>query len=179
MNWMDLLLIVAMGVAAAKGYQRGFVVELASLVGVVLGIWVAARYSEPLMTRLGLEMAGHWAFLLTFLMVLVVVHLLAHALTTLMDVAQLGLPNKLAGILFGALRSAFVLSVVLNLLGGFSSEAMPGAEARKDSRLYGPVRAFAPLVLPVLGDTKWVKAAAERFQQDLEALGQGSGEAFQ
>ena len=97
------------------------------------------------------------AFVLTFIIVLVGVHLLARLLTTLIDLAQLGLPNKLMGMFIGALRSAFTLSVVLNLSAGWSDNAFPPEKACEESALHEPILAFAPFVIPSLGNTKWVK----------------------
>lgn len=88
-------------------------------------------------------------------MILVAVHLLAKLLTTMIDIAR-GLPNKLAGVLFGALRKLFTLSVVLNLLAGYSAEAQPSIAVREGSTLYAPSRAFAPLIVPVMGETEWI-----------------------
>ena len=47
---------------------------------------------------------------LTFLLVVVTVHLLAKLLEKMLDLVALGLVNKLAGALFGLLKFALVLS---------------------------------------------------------------------
>ncbi len=174
MNWLDWLLIALLLFAAFKGFSRGFIVEVCSLLALVAGIWVAARFSLRFAEAVGLGADRETlAFLLTFLAVLVAVHVLARFLTTLIDLAQLGLPNKLAGTLFGVLRSAFTLSIVLNLLVGWSDEAFPPKEVGEESMLHAPVRAFAPLVIPALGETKWVKEAMDRAKEEAEALFNG------
>lgn len=171
MNWLDWLLLALVAMAAFKGFSRGFIVEVASLLALVLGIWVAARFSLQVGEAVGLDAdKDALAFLLTFLMVLVGVHLLARFLTTLIDLAQLGLPNKLAGTLFGAFRAVFTLSIALNLLLGWSQDAFPPREARIASTLHDPVRSVAPLVVPALGETKWVKEALERVQEEASNL---------
>lgn len=171
MNWLDWLLIALLLLAAFKGFSRGFIVEVCSLLALVVGIWVAARFSLRFADAVGLGSDRETlAFLLTFLVVLVAVHLLARFLTTLIDIAQLGVPNKLAGTLFGALRSAFTLSILLNLLVGWSEDSIPPQQVRDGSILHTPIRAFAPLVIPALGETKWVKDALDRVKQEAEDL---------
>jgi len=171
MNWLDLLLLALLALAAFKGFQRGFIVELLSLVALVAGIWAASRFSEQVTTALGIDIDhAALAFVITFLVVLLAVHVLARFLTTLIDLAQLGLPNKLAGVVFGVVRSAFSLSVVLNLLVGYTEGAMPPAEARDASALYAPVRGFAPLLVPALGETKWVQWAVEEVRRGIQDL---------
>jgi membrane protein required for colicin V production len=161
MNWLDWLVLLVLALAAFKGFQRGFIVELASLVALVLGIWAAVHVSDRVAAL---------AFLVTFIAVLLAVHLLARGLTALVDLAQMGLPNKLVGIFFSVLRSAFSLSVAFNLLVGYSEGTMPPANVREASRFYAPIRAFAPMLVPALGDTKWVRYAVEELKEGVDRI---------
>lgn len=169
MNWLDWVLIAFLAMAAFKGFQRGFIIELASLIALVLGIWAGIHLSERVTEAMGLEVkSAAFAFLITFVLVLVVVHVLARFLTKLIDLAQLGLPNKLAGILFGVLRSAFTLSIALNLLMAYTSRKTPPEEARQGSTLHGPIASFAPLLVPALEETKWVRRVVDAVKEELE-----------
>ncbi len=171
MNWLDWTLLALVTFAAIKGFSRGFIVEVCSLVALVLGIWAGIHFSDRVAEAIGLETkSSAIAFLVTFLIVLVGVHLLARFLTTLVDIAQLSLPNKVAGVLFGALRQAFTLSIALNLLAGYSGDTLPPTEARTGSTLYYPVKAFSPLFIPALGQTKWLKHALDEVQEGVDVL---------
>lgn len=169
MNGLDWLLVAWIGVAAVRGFFRGFVVEICALVGWLLGIWAAVHLSDRVGAWVGLEADQQaLAFGLTFLLVLVGVHLLARAITAALDLAQLSLPNKAMGVVFGAVRSAFVLSVLLNVL-----DAAPVAgvnermkKASNGSALYGPVRGFAPMIVPALGKTKWVRRVIDDVKKE-------------
>ena len=171
MNWLDWALIALIAFAAIKGFSRGFIVEICSLLALVLGIWAGIHFSDRVAAAIGLESkSAAIAFLVTFLIVLVGVHLLARFLTTLVDIAQLSLPNKIAGVLFGALRQVFILSIALNLLAGYSGGAFPPTKARTDSTFHDPVKALAPLVIPALDQTKWLKHALDEVQEDVDVL---------
>ncbi len=171
MNWLDWTLLALVTFAAIKGFARGFIVEICSLLALVLGIWAGIHFSDRVAEAIGLETkSAAIAFLATFLIVLVGVHLLARFLTTLVDIAQLSLPNKIAGVLFGALRQVFTLSIALNLLAGYSGDTLPPAKARTDSMLYDPAKALAPLVIPALGQTKWLKHALDEVQEGVDVL---------
>ncbi|MBK7946306.1 MAG: CvpA family protein [Flavobacteriales bacterium] len=168
MNWLDILLLIILGAAAWKGFRRGFIIELASLVGVVLGIWAGIHLSERVIDSLELEVkSAAFAFLITFALVLALVVLIGHGLTKLIDLASLSIPNKIAGIAFGVLRSAFTLSIALNLLHGWTEGSMPPADVREASRLHAPVSAFAPLVVPALNDAKWMERLKEEVGVEL------------
>lgn len=163
MNGLDWVLLALLALAAGRGFFRGFVVEIASLVAVVLGIWVAVHYNAQVAAWIGLDAHREViSFIITFIGVLILVHLLAKVITKAMDMAMLGLPNKVAGTLFGAVRAAFILSVALNILmvrpgvfGSLSQKALDG------SKLYRPIRAFAPFLIPALGESRWVQEAID------------------
>jgi len=171
MNWIDWTIIALALFAAVKGFSRGLIVELASLVAFVVAVWAAIHFSERVAaaTGLGVDNAA-LAFLVTFIIVMVAIHLFARFLTTLIDIAQLSLPNKIGGVFFGALRALFTISVLLNLVVGYSEGEMPPEAAREGSTLYTPVRAFAPLFVPALAETKWVKNAMDRAKEELDKV---------
>ena len=166
MNWLDLVLLAILAVAAVKGFMRGFIIEVCSLLGFVLGIWAGVHLNGRVALWLGLDGDQEvLTFIVVFIVVLLLAHLIGKGLTRVIDIAQLALPNKLAGIAFGVLRSAFVLSVLLNiLLAKEASSWPPDRKARESSVVYGPLRAFAPMVVPALADTKWVKKAMEELK---------------
>ena len=171
MNWLDWLLVVVFAWAAFLGFRRGFIIEVCSLLALVLGIWAGAHFSERVGAAIGLAPERTAiAFLVTFVAVLIAVHLIGKALTKLIDMALLGVPNKLAGLAFGVLRSLFVISIMLNLLLGWSQGSMPDRAVREGSSLYAPVRSVAPLIIPDLGETKWVMQAVEQLKQEAKAL---------
>ena len=167
MNWLDWTLLALLAAAAVRGFFRGFVVEIASLVAVILGIWVASRYNARVAAWVGMD-AQHEviSFIVTFIGVLIVVHLMAKVITRAMDLAMLGLPNKVAGTFFGALRAAFVLSVALNILMARAEiSGLVPQETLDGSTLYRPLRAFAPFIVPALGDTRWVQDAIDALKK--------------
>ncbi|HQW04879.1 MAG: CvpA family protein [Flavobacteriales bacterium] len=169
MNWLDWVLVVFFVFAAYKGFTRGFIIEFASLVALVAGLWAGVHFSDRMIKALGLQVdSAAIAFLITFLIVLLGVHLLARALTKLIDIAQLSLPNKLAGVAFGVLRSAFGWSVLLNLVGSYAADTL--ASATEGSRLYPPVVAMAPLVIPAVKESKWVQRTVDDIRDEVDRM---------
>ncbi len=166
MNWLDWTLLALLAMAAVRGFFRGFVVELASLAGIIIGIWAASGYNARVAAWVGLDTGSEAvSFLITFIAVLILVHLLAKVITKAMDLAMLGLPNKVAGTVFGVLRSAFILSVVLNLLASRAeTTGMVPQETLDGCKLYRPLRSFAPFIVPALGESRWVQEAVDAMR---------------
>lgn len=159
MNWLDYTLLLFVGVAAVRGFMKGFILELCGSAGLVLGVWGAIHFNERVARWIGLEERHEvLSFLATMLLILVALHFLGVALTKLVDAVQLGVPNKLGGALLGSLRAAFLLSVFLNiLLAKQDSDWAPPLKTMKNSVLVPHLREFAPAVIPSLGETKWVR----------------------
>jgi membrane protein required for colicin V production len=171
-NWLDLVLLAIIGIAALKGFSRGFIVEVCSLLGLILGIWAGIHLNDRAAEGLGLDRDQEvLSFIVVFIAVLILAHFIGRGLTKVIDVAQLTLPNKIAGIVFGALRAAFVLSVLLNVLGAMEHRNwMPAKSTFAASRLYRPLRAFAPLIVPALEETKWLERTLEEAGDEVRRL---------
>ncbi len=46
MNYIDIIIIVILGLSFFRGYKRGLIGMLAWLVGMIVGIWLAGRYYQ-------------------------------------------------------------------------------------------------------------------------------------
>ncbi|MFT5104099.1 MAG: membrane protein required for colicin V production [Candidatus Latescibacterota bacterium] len=156
MNSVDLILGIILLIAFYTGYKKGLFVALASLVGLVLGAIGAIYFSG----YAGMYLAQwfDWSnqttklasFAVTFLVIIFIVSMLGKALTKIADFAMLGLFNKLLGSVFTMLQFAFIVSVVLMFLNAYSSIGgyVISEEKRENSKLYYPVAALAPLLVP-------------------------------
>lgn len=174
MNWLDLLLLFMLGIAALRGFQRGFIIEICSFIALWLGVYAGLHFSGTVAEWLDLEKDSRiTSFVITFLGVLFLVHMIARGLTTLIDLALLGFANKLAGVGVAVLRSAFMLSITLNILLAYTDNSIPPPEVRAGSVLHGPIRSFSPTLLPVLSETKWVKDMIEQLKQEALEWGRG------
>ncbi|QQR87919.1 MAG: CvpA family protein [Flavobacteriales bacterium] len=172
MNWLDISLLVLLGMAAFKGYQRGLLIELASLVGLVLGIWAGLRFNRAVADWLGFEEHQEaLGFIVILLAVLALLHLAARVCTKAMDLTGLGLPNKAAGALSGLLRALFVLSAMINVLSAVGDRLPePMYNTLKDSGIATGIQELAPMVVPELADGKWLRSGFERIREQTDEV---------
>lgn len=170
MNWLDIALLVILAMAAFKGFQRGLLVELASLVGLVLGIWAGLKFNRAVAGWLGFEEHQEaLGFIVILLSVLALLHLGARLATKGMDLTGMGLPNKAAGALAGVLRALFVLSAAVNVLSAVG-DRLPHSvhNTLNNSGIATGIQPFAPLVVPELADGKWLRSGLELIKQQTE-----------
>lgn len=153
MNWLDIVLAIPMLWFLYKGFRNGLIIELASLAALVLGIWVALHFSfyvEGWLIdnfEIGDKYLSIISFALTFLIVAILVYLAGKIIHKLVGIVFLGFINRLAGGIFGLLKVALVLSVILYFINSFDSNLIK-AEVKDNSVLYEPVESIVPFIIP-------------------------------
>lgn len=157
MNWLDIVLAIPLLWFTFKGFKNGFIIELASLAALVLGIYMAMHFSFYVEEYLSdnFEIAEKYlyiiSFAITFMIVAVVVFIVGKIIHKLVSIVALGFLNRLVGGIFGFLKTAIVLSVVLYFLNGFdTNSSLIKPEVKDDSYLYGPIESIVPLLIPRL-----------------------------
>ena len=114
MNLVDIVILILFVPAIIRGVSKGFVQQAMALAALVLSIWAAFRFYQPLVAWLrpyiGVEDAvlKVIAFALILIAVIVVTNLIARLLARILRFALLGWLDKLLGIVF-ALGIALVL----------------------------------------------------------------------
>lgn len=181
MNYIDIILGLLLLFAAINGFRKGLISELASLAALILGIWGAIEFSyitSDFLTEnfnLDTEYLNIVSFIVTFIVIVILVHIVGNSVNKLIEVAQLGVLNKLVGLAFGILRSALVLSIILLVFDKIDEDVeILSQEAKTESRLYEPVRKLAPSIFPFIqnwNDSKDAENQEENvFDQIKDAL---------
>lgn len=171
MTIIDIVLAALLLFGFIRGIFKGLFVEIASLVALVLGVYGAIHFSY--FAAEFLESKVNWsektinivAFAVTFIIIVLAISLAGKALTKLADFAALGIINKLAGGVFGALKIGLILSVLLIVFSKVNN-ALPFMEKEdlEQSMLYKPVKSLAPVIFPNL-----IKSEAESTNEEASA----------
>jgi membrane protein required for colicin V production len=151
MNYLDIILAIPLLWALYKGFSKGLIIEVASLIAIVLGVYGSIHFSYFITNALHLTSSYSplISFAVTFLLIVVVVYLLAKMLEKSINLLALGFFNKLAGAFFALLKMAFIVSVLLMFFNKIDSKTyIISEETKKHSLLYQPVSAFAPWLIP-------------------------------
>ncbi|WP_338355937.1 CvpA family protein [Yeosuana marina] len=155
MSVLDIALLVLLILGLVRGFSRGFFVEVASLVALIAGVYGAFHFSN--FAASFLKDRVDWnentvniaAFAITFIIIVLVISLAGKALTKIADFAMLGLLNKLLGALFGGLKVALILSVILIVLEKLHANILFVKETDQESSvLYNPIKSLIPTIFP-------------------------------
>lgn len=153
MSFIDIVLGILLIWGLYKGLKNGLFVELASLVALIAGIYGSIHFSYIASDYLSENM--DWndryikiaSFLITFIAIVLIVNLAGKFLTKIADFAMLGLLNKIAGAIFGALKVAVILGALLIFFEkATSSFNFVNEETQTDSILYKPIRDIGDFV---------------------------------
>ncbi len=152
-NLLDILILIPLLLWAYQGYKKGFIISLASLAALILGLYFAFFFSDFTAGKLteyftiSNEYLAIIAFIVTFAVVVVAVILVGNILQKFIDVLLLGFLNKAAGAVFGILKGALFLSILFFVINYFDpGHNLIKQKHRESSILYEPVESFAPFL---------------------------------
>lgn len=152
--FIDLITLAILVVAVFKGFTKGLVMALFSLIGLFIGLAAAIKLSAITAVWLGesVNLSAKWlpliAFLLVFVLVVVLVNSMGKMLDAAMDWAFLGWLNTAGGILFYSLVYLLIWSVLLFYLGKME---LISAAAMEKSVSYPVIAPLGPVTIETLG----------------------------
>jgi membrane protein required for colicin V production len=176
MNWIDLIIVVLLILSLVTGFINGFVKEVASLAGLVLGIWGAIKFSTFTAAKLydWFDMTGQFvgiiSFMITFGIIVVIIHFIGILANKLVDAVSLGFVNRLLGIVFGVFKSVLILSVIFAVINAIDARRpfLP-RETIDNSMFYNPISDIAPALFPIIGEGNF-NQSFDRFKKKPEQV---------
>ena len=124
MSLVDLLILAVLGVSVVSAFIKGFFVEVFSLAGAILGLFLAAaNYGAfaPFIQRVveNHQVAELIAFVVIALLVMLLAGLLGRLLRGLLRGVGLGIVDRLLGAAFGLVKGCVVVTLVLMAIVAF------------------------------------------------------------
>lgn len=155
MTTLDIIILVVLGAGAIVGFSKGFLKQLASLLGLIAGLLIAKALYATVAERVflpltdSLTVAQGIAFVVIWLAVPLAFLLLASLLTKAMEAVSLGWVNRLLGAVLGALKAALLVSLLVCVVEYIDTDNTILKKTKKqESVLYCPMEKFAGLFLP-------------------------------
>lgn len=116
---IDIVFAALMVLALIKGYSKGFIVAVFSIIALIVGLAAAIKLSATVASYLNdsVNLSAKWlpviSFILVFLIAIFLVRLGAAAIEKAMELAMLGWLNRIAGIFLYAVLYILILSVLI------------------------------------------------------------------
>ena len=119
MNFIDIIIIILVLLAAFKGFSRGIIKELISLISLIAGVYIASHFSVYVEKHLNNnfpkieEYNTIISFILVFLIIYLSLKLAGVIINKFVKIIQLNLINKILGLLFGASKAILIIAFIL------------------------------------------------------------------
>jgi membrane protein required for colicin V production len=117
MNWLDIVIIVAVAIPTLLGLKIGLIKAVLSLAGAVVGVILAGHFYVPLSEQLTFIPQAGVAKIVAFAIILIGVMVIAGVLARLFkwatSVMMLGWVNRVGGAAFGLLLAAIAWGALL------------------------------------------------------------------
>lgn len=156
-NVIDIIILICCIPALVQGFRKGFISQAVSLVSLVLGAWLAFKFSEPVgewiktMADVNGVILQVLSFTLIFLVVYLVLLLLGKIIQSLVKVVMLGWLDKLLGVFFALLKMLLIIGLIIICIDAVNS-TLPiiPSKTLDESVLYHPIKSVADVVFPYL-----------------------------
>lgn len=178
METLDVILGMILIISFLFGLSKGFIKSVLSLFGIVTAVYFGIKFSgrpESYLSErfnLSTDLAQIFAFLMIFVLVMIVFSIAGKILTKAAGIMMMGSINKLIGGIFSMLKYAFVVSVVFMFVNASEFYSILTKENRDNSILYKPIVSLAPAILPELKrnvhnmDLDWNSSESEENQPE-------------
>ena len=164
MNYIDIVLVVPLLWGIFKGFKKGLIIELVSLIALVLGVWGSVHFSDFAAQLLSEHIQEKYlsltAFMLTFIAIVVLIYFLGKLLEKVINIIQLKFVNKLLGACFGLLKFGLIISVLLFIIERYNKkfDFIP-SNFLSSSILYKPMSELPCQIIPAIENSTLVQQA--------------------
>jgi len=154
MNFFDVIILGFLALFVINGFMKGFIISLASLAALILGIYLAIHFSNYVQVLLqdNFHPSRTWlpilSFSITFLIVVILILMVAKLMEKIVDVVGMGFLNKLAGALLGLVKGVVLASIILFILFSIDKkQKWITADDRKGSLTMNTVEQVFPKIM--------------------------------
>lgn len=161
-NWFDIAIFIIVVVTLIKGYSSGFVVQLASISGIVLGAIFSGKLSAivvpAIIQYLGVSphVIGSLSYVIAFIIIFLGFFLLGKLLTSFLKAIQLNFLNRLAGAIFCTGKWLLLLGIVLITVAEMDQGKRIIKEDTRDNTISYPlINEGVSFLVPYL-DFRWI-----------------------
>ena len=157
MGTLDIILLVCFIPAVITGVAKGFVEQVVALASVILGAWLAFRFSTNLAEWLGptFSIDGKLLHIICFaiivILTIILLHLAGRLLAGVLKLAMLGWLNRLLGLVLAIANGLLVASLLLVLFTALNNTfEIVEQKTLAESVLYQPLYNFGSALFPYL-----------------------------
>ncbi len=175
LNWFDIVVAIVLILAFFNGLQKGLVMQLVSLVGLILAVIFAGQLAKNILpwlmevVQLSSNVAPVVAYIVAFALIMVVISLIGNLIQKFMEAVHINFLNKLLGGVIALGISMVILSLILNLVLMLDTkERIIKQETKENSFFYNRVQMVVPVIVPYLNSDIWEEYVPKKYRNQIE-----------
>lgn len=177
MEWIDIFLIAMSVFAIYRGYKNGVVVELAGIIGLVVGGFVAYYYNDAFinMFKLDFPFAEQVSFVAVVLIIVLLTGLAARIISRVLSGVGLGVINSLLGSVVSFFKMTLILSLLFTAFDAINRTAdIVDQTSLERSKGYQPTIKLAETFFPYIDFVyDYLDGVKEKVGEGVESVTEG------
>ncbi|MBX7051163.1 MAG: CvpA family protein [Flavobacteriales bacterium] len=168
-SYLDLILLIPIGLAIWKGWKNGFVMEVFSMLALFVGIYAGIHLSDWMASFLHDKMNVQSenlpiiSFVVVFLLVLVGLFFLGKLITQSVSAGGAERWNQIGGAFFSLTKTLLFLSITFVLFNALDRKySWLPHEQKSHSYFYEPIYNFSLFLLPSVENSDFYKKLEEK-----------------
>ena len=153
MNTLDIIILIVLLLGTLNGLRQGLIKAFANFVGWIIAIISAIKFSADVAPFMRMStdpvLQKIMAFVLIIVVVILLTWLISAILSSLLQRLKLGPLNRLAGGLFGGLKSVIIILVIMQTLSAWVS----ASATWQNSKMVSVLLPYAPLATEFAKET--------------------------
>lgn len=157
MNTLDIIILVILLPFLVQGIRKGFISQLTALLSIILGIWMAFKFSSLVVEwmkpqlHLSDQVLKVISFIIILIVVVLVLYLVGKLLEKMLKLVMLGWMDKLLGVILSLLKGLVVIGLLIVVFNSLNTNFhLVADEKLEGSVLYPALKDATYTIFPYL-----------------------------
>ena len=157
MNYLDIVIAIALLYGLVKGFTNGLIKEITGLLGLIIGVYVAINFSSYLHPKFEGIFGGYEqlipiiAFATLFTVSVLMIKILGYIIDKLTKALALAFVSRILGAIFGFLKVVVIFSFILATVTEYN---LIDKNTKEKSVLLKPIQEVSDLIAPEINKHK-------------------------
>ncbi len=159
MNILDIILLICFIPALIQGFRKGFISQVISIISIIVGVWLSARFANLVSAWIGQYIQGSEqvlrviSFALIFIAAVALLAIVGRLIEGTVKLVMLGWLNRLLGVAFALLKAGLIIGLIIMAFCSLNETfEFVKEETLNSSVLFPPLKKLAYDVFPYLKD---------------------------
>lgn len=168
MNVIDIIILIILAYALYEGVREGLIIQGLSLIGIAIGVWLAARFGGDAVAWFGIrgEYSAVWGFIVILILTIVLVAIVARLIRGVLRFAGFAFLDNILGAVLSICKYLLILSMLFSAFDIVNNAfTMVDDKEFERSKMYRPIANISHWATPAWS---WTQQQFETTKKEWE-----------